>query len=543
MEKTDNISLNISRVKKANEHISGALTLTLSAVILKVLGFIYKIPLSNLLGDTGMGYFNTAYTVFSIFYLLCTAGVPKAITMLVAEAEERGRGGDEKRIVKVAILSFTIIGAAISALLVLLAEDIALIIGAPKAEFTLLAIAPSIIPVALGSALRGYLSAKMKLLSIAVSQIIDGVGKLAFGLIFALYAHSLGLRAEIISAFTIFGVSIGAIASLIYLSVAYKLSKREEKAGQKQNNKPFSSLELSSRKSILKRLFSISIPITLSSLVMSLGNMIDLGMIMRRLRSTGYSEEEAAEIFGNYTTLAVPMYNFVISLIVPISIALLPAISKAFVNCNYDDANRKIRDSLSLSAFMSAPMVLGLFVFSDLVLEIIFPKSDIKLGASLLSLLIPAAAIMPILLIANSIHEARGRVSVPLIAMLIGSIVKIASGYFLISNDEIGVGGAPIGTVLSYALALFISLVFMNKDTKIKLPILSTHIIPYLNGIISILVAKNINDGYLVQENPISRLLIVILIAGSIYLILSILTGILNPKKLNIRHIKQKSEA
>ena len=91
----------------------------------------------------------------------------------------------------------------------------------------------------------------------------------------------------------------------------------EEKAGQKQNNKPFSSLELSGRKSILKRLFSISIPITLSSLVMSLGNMIDLGMIMRRLRSTGYSEEEAAEIFGNYTTLAVPMYNFVISLIVP----------------------------------------------------------------------------------------------------------------------------------------------------------------------------------------------------------------------------------
>jgi len=502
-----------------SKHISGALTLTLSAIILKILGFIYKIPLATVLGEEGMGYFNTAYTVFSVFYLLCTAGVPKAVTMLIAEAKERHDIYEEHRIIKVASSAFLVIGGIITAALILFSKGMAEFVGASKASHTLIAIAPSIIPVAISGVLRGYLSAGLKLGSIAVSQILDGVGKLVFGLILAIYSSSSGYSVELISAFTIFGVSLGAALSLIYLIIIYKINKREFKAGQ--------NYERNNKGNIIFRILRISLPITISSLVMSLSGLLDLGMIIKKLKGIGYSAEEATSIFGNYTTLAVPMYNLVISLLAPLSVALLPAIAKCFISSDYDEANRCIRSTLSLSAFMSAPMVMGLFVFSEEILSLIFPGTDIMLGAPLLSILIPAASLMSVLLIVNSILEARGRYFVPLISMLIGSFVKVIVGYILLKNEEFGIIGAPVGTIASYGVGLFVSLVILSRDRKIKIPILKTHIIPYLNSFVSVLSARFVCNAYLNGTSCTAKVIIIILLCGVIYLILSLLSGVI----------------
>ena len=519
--------------KEKYDHISGALTLTLSAIILKILGFIYKIPLQNLLTDEGMGYFNTAYTVFSIFYLLCTAGVPKAVTMLITEAGERGRRKDEGRIVSTALLAFFLFSLAITVAFILFASEISEFIGAGKAKFTLIAIAPSIIPVSLSGALRGYLSARLKLGAIAVSQIIDGSGKLVFGLVFARYAYSVGYSSEMISAFTILGVSLGAILGLIYLFIVYKITKRGDKVEQ---NEPASK-----RIKLLSRILSISVPITLSSLIMSLCNLIDLGMIMRRLEALGYSQEQAAAIFGNYTTLAVPIYNFVISLIAPISVALLPVVAKCFVNGNPKEANLRIKDSLTLTALMTAPMVLGVFTFSKDILSFLFPSADLELGAPLLSMLIPAAVVMSLLLIVNSVLEARGRFFVPLLSMVVGSLLKITVGFFLLSNEKFGISGAPIGTVLSYSVALIISLFALVRDKEIEIPILKTNVVPYLNSFIAVYATQSISSYRWESVSPFKKLLLTVVVTALIYLILSLLSGVIKIKKFIFRQNKQKT--
>ena len=524
----------ISAQKNDNSHIKGALTLTVSAIILKILGFIYKIPLSLYLGDEGLGYFNTAYTIFSIFYLLCTAGVPKAITMLVTEAGERRRAGEERKIVKVALLFFLILSASVSIAFILFSDIISSVLGAEKARYTLISIAPSIVPIALSGALRGYLGAKLKLIHIAISQIIDGIGKLACGLILAYYAHTSGLGAQMISAYTIFGVTIGALAGLIYLWIACNFKKAKENIGQKET--------VSSGNIILKRILRISVPITLSSFVMSLCNMIDLGMIMRTLSSKGYSEELCASIYGNYTTLSVSMLNFVISLITPISIASLPAITGAFVNSDNDRANEVIKSSLRATAFLGAPMVLGIFIFSSDILSILFPSSNIELGAPLLSLLIPAGAILPIIMLVNSTLEASGKFYAPLLSMLVGSIMKILVGGIIMNTGENPIIGAPIGTVASYICALFISLLVLSKIKGIKAPILKTHIIPYLNAFISVYIGREIKDMKLYDLGEVASMLITILVCAIIYGALSLLSGVLKIKSSNSVKINKSIE-
>ena len=313
--------INICKKKGAYGVISGAFSLTLSTVIVKLLGVVYKIPLAHMLGEEGMGYFNSAYTVYTFFYLLCTAGVPKAVMILVSEAKTSNKNIDEKRIITVAFTAFLILGTAITACFIVFSAPLAKLIGNSKSAFTMVAIAPSIIFISIAGVIRGYLSAEMKFSSIAVSQIVEGVGKLVLGLVFAVMATEASLALPIISALTILGVTFGALLGLIYLLIVSKFKIIREKARQ-NNYKP-------ERHSILKRIFSISVPITLSAAVMSITNIIDLMLIMRRLTDLGYTEIDATALYGNYTTLAVPMFNLAVTVITPISVAYLPVFTRA----------------------------------------------------------------------------------------------------------------------------------------------------------------------------------------------------------------------
>ena len=180
--------------------LGGTFSLTLSTIIVKLLGLIYKIPLSSILGDEGMGYFNSAYTVYAFFYLLCTAGVPKAVMIMVSEAKARGKECDEERVVKIAFAMFLLLGIFVTILFICFSDYLSSLIGNSKSAATMIAIAPSIIFISLSGVIRGYLSAHTRLLDVAVSQIIEGVGKLIFGLAFADLGRRLLLPLEIISA-------------------------------------------------------------------------------------------------------------------------------------------------------------------------------------------------------------------------------------------------------------------------------------------------------------------------------------------------------
>ena len=510
-----------STLPTGRQAVNGAFSLTAAAVILKIVGLIYKIPLQSLLGDEGMGYFNSAYTVYSLFYLICTSGVPRAITMLVSRAAASGES--KGFVLRCAKSTFFIIGLLGSIIFALLSGQISELIGNGEAAATMLAVAPSVLFVSVAGVYRGYLTAGMKMLTVAVSQIIDGVGKLAFGLILAYYAASLGYSAAMISAYTILGVTLGSFLSLVYLWICSRSISEPRNVGTEHS---------STRGHIIRSIFAISIPITVSSAVMSIGNLIDLGMIMRRLSALGYGSSEASRIFGNYTTLAVPMFNLVIALVGPVSVAYLPLFASARRREDKSALEDGLRRALSLSAFLCAPMVLGIAVFSREILELLFPSADIALGAPLLSLLMPAAALMSILLIVNTALEADGRVKAPLCSMIIGSAVKIVVGYIMLSYPKFGISGAPVGTVLCYASALVTSIGILEGKSKIKAPIFTTHIIPYLNAFISVSVARSLSESLPPSGNGAVSLVISILVCGAIYLLMSLFTGCIDRLKM-----------
>lgn len=500
--------------------VSGAFSLTLSTIIVKILGLIYKIPLASMLGDEGMGYFNSAYTVYGFFYLLCTAGVPKAVMIMISEAKAKGRAIEEKRVVEVASFMFLTLGIAVTALFVCFSGGLASLIGNSRSAATMIAIAPSIIFISLAGVIRGFLSANMRLLDIAVSQIVEGVGKLVLGLVFATVGIRLSLPIEIISALTILGVTFGALFGLVYLLICSKIRMSRENSGQNR--------ETARRKGIALRLLSISLPITVSAAIMSITNIIDLGLIMRSLVEIGYTESQASALYGNYTTLAVPMLNLAVSIITPVTVAFLPAFTDCAVKMDTDGLLKSQKSALDLTAFLSAPMTVGLILFAKEILDLLFKNSETKIGAALLCVLAPSILFSSILINVNTLLEAYGKVKAPLISMLFGSVAKIIVSYLVITRSELGIFGAPIGTVVSYGVALGISLIICGSTVKRGIPIFTTNVIPYAFAFLSVGAARAIFDS--TRQSTFS-LIISILLAALIYLALSGLKAFLEGKK------------
>ena len=253
---------------------------------------------------------------------------------------------------------------------------------------------------------------------------------------------------------------------------------------------------------------------------------------MRSLAKIGYTESEASALYGNYTTLAVPMFNLAISVIAPISIAFLPVFTRCFATGDISSFKKAEKSAIDLTAFFVMPMMVGLVVFAQEILTMLFPNSDIRVGVVTLSLITPAILFSSLLMIINTSLEAYGRLRAPLVSMGVGSIAKIFVSYYLITSTDLGISGAPIGSVISYATALFVSIIIYTGSIKMRIPLFERCIIPFISAFVAVFLSKWVYFKLILSLSLMPSLLISIALAGLIYLIISLLFGIIGPRKI-----------
>ena len=501
----------LSEEKREKSMAKGAFSLAASVLLVKIIGFIYKVPLSHILGDEGMGYFNSAYTIFSFFYMLCSGGVPRAVSIMVTKAHTMDEECDANTILSVALKFFVVVGFIFTAIFLLFSPLLADVIGNSLATMSLICIAPSLTFVAASGVLKGFLNGKGKLGSIAVSEVIDSCIKFIVGLSFAMLAVRLGYDAPMISAFTIVGVTLGSFVASLFLYISTKIDISKEKIRQKTKI---------SAKWIIKEIFKISVPITISSAIMGISNIVDLGMIIKRLVAAGMSAERAISLYGNFTTLAVPMLNLVMALITPLSAAALPHLTKAHVLNNrigFSDFTEKV---LKICASLSLPLTFAFVFYSEQILVLLFDDVSAQTAAPLLTLLAPSVFFMSMLTVTNTVLESSLHTKAPLIAMSVGSVFKFLISYILIANPEIGICGAPIGTSIYYAISFLISASLMLVFSGVRASSFLSLCRPFAASFLSVFISKIIYSAILPRSNPNTCFLICVIISIAIYLLL-----------------------
>lgn len=482
-----------SPTKKRPSFLSGVSVLTLSALVVKVIGLFYRIPLLNYLGTEGMGYFNTAYELYALFCVISTAGLPVAMSVLISALETEGRHHDAGRVYRVSLGLFAGIGVLGTALLWGLSEPFARLLGSPLSAACMRAIAPTVLLICLSSAFRGYFQGRRRMLPTAISQIIEAAGKLFLGLTFAALARERGLDLPTAAAWAVLGLTVGTALSVLYLFIHKRMADRRE--GELLPPLP---AEEDAPCPILKPLLATAIPVTLSAGVISLTKCIDLALILRRLQAVGYTAAEANALYGCYSTLAVPVFNILPSLTTSVALSATPALSAALKKGKegISELRRTASSSMGLTLAVAIPAALGLSVFAEDILTLLFggqPEAVAQATPwlSCLGLSVPAACLITV---TCAMLQAAGKANYPIISMLIGVGIKTVLAYILLGRDGWGMAGAPVSSLVCDTVIVVCNLCFVARHAPDMLPPLRTGLtlvgVPTLAAVVAVTAVK-----------------------------------------------------
>lgn len=456
--------------KKSQSFVEGALILMIANITVKIIGAVFKIPLNYLLGDEGMGYFGTAYTVYSWLFIVATAGLPVAISKMVAESRAKGNYREADRIFAVSYRLLAVIGIIGFLFLFMGAQWCANLMASPYSALGIKALAPAILFVSVMSVYRGYFQGHQNMVPTAISEVCEALGKLLIGYGAALLFVKYGIDKA--AAGAVFGVSAGAMIGAVSLALIHFV-KREKK--------PTSELPQTTRsgRALLGELIKIAVPITIGASVFSLTSIIDAAMIMRRLQdSAGFSYDAANTLWGAYTGKSITMFNLVPTLITAISISIVPTIAAAFATGNHAQAQNATERSLKITILLTAPCAVGMALMAGPILQLVFHSTSAE---STLSILGYAIIFVSLVSLTNAILQATGHAVIPVVHMVIGGIVKILVNYYLVGNPDINIAGAPIGTNLCYIVILALNLVSIYRIIKIKYNVVGLVVKPLIS--------------------------------------------------------------
>lgn len=461
-----------------NGFMSGVLVLSLSAVIVKIIGLIYKIPMLKLLGSEGMGYFNSAYEIYTLFCIIATTGLPVAMSVMISSE----KGGAEK-IFRVAMRLFLLLGVVGSAVMIGFARPFSEFLGSDKTVFCIFAIAPTVFLICLSSAYRGFFQGYGKMVPTALSQVIEALGKLLLGLLFAFIALHFGYSVEVVAAFAVLGLTLGTAVSALYLMLNKRFSGI---------SKPIAAIGGKNDREIACRLMKTAIPVTLSAAVISLTKVIDMTMILRRLQDLGYGSDAAFSSYGNYTTLALPLFSLAPALIASVAMPLIPSLSRAVALKDEGEQGRVVTDALRLTAGISMPIALGLSLFAKPILELVFAGETeaIAEATPLLAMLGLSVTSACLITVSNAILQAYSKAYIPIISMAVGSLVKIALAYFLIGKAEVGILGAPISTFFCDLIINAINFYYISRVMPKTPSICEVFVMPFMASAVAVIVAR-----------------------------------------------------
>lgn len=514
---------------------SGVLLLTLSTILVKLVGLLYKIPMLSYLGSEGMGYFHSAYEIYAIFCIIATAGLPVALSVLISAALAEGKEREVERIWRVSLAVFVIIGLLGSLLMWGLARPICVWIKSEGAYGSILSIAPTLFFVCLSSAIRGYFQGYQKMLPTAVSQLLEAIGKLVFGLLFAHVALKNGAGVAALAAAAGWGVTAGTVLSTLYLAFE-RMRFCKKIAFDKEDDTPLHS------NAVEKKLLKIALPITLGSFLISLTKLVDMSMILRRLQSIGYSPSAANEAYGSYTTLAISVFALLPTLLNSIALPLIPILSSAIASKDSITEHKMIELSYRINALIAIPASVGITLFAHPILSLLFggETKAVEVAAPLLSILGISVFLSCMITATNSVLHAYREVKKPIYSTLTGVLVKGITAYLLIGIPAIGVWGAPISSFFCNAVIVLMNMHFVGKFCD-AVDVKSLFVYPTLLSFLTVGISygEHLVLLYRFGENALTTL-VPMATAALLYLVLGCLFGLISDEDISALPLGKK---
>ena len=514
------------------------MVLMFAVLLVKLIGVLFKIPLTDLIGSVGRGYFSSAYEVYTPIFAISMAGLPVAVSRMVAENVALERYREARNVFRVSQRIFLIVGTVGTAILLLAAYPYTHFIQgvSSKSLPAVLCVAPSIFFCCFMSAYRGYYEGLRNMTPTAISQVIEALGKLVIGLLLAKLVVSGGLNqyeagmlasgnvsAEVFgttvtslteansvitplaAAGAVLGVTVGSVASTVFLVIHHKI-KGDGFTRVQLVNSPRSA----DGSVLAKEMIKIAVPMVVSALILNITNLIDTTTIQARLATAletdfnavvsmheaaitkavslsrldiSNKEEVVKYLWGSYG-MALDFRNLVPTITVQLGVSALPALAAAWAVKDKTNVRSTIETVIRIGMLIALPAGIGMASLAEPILTVIYGRGQSSDAISVVAPIMVAYGlatfIMAISTPVTNMLQAIGRTDIPVKSVVVGAVCKLTCNFILVGNPKFNVYGAVAGTILFYVVIVTCNLVSLIKVAKVRINWLSVFVKPFI---------------------------------------------------------------
>ena len=457
-----------------------------SQIIVKLFGMVYRIVITNIpgFGDEALGLYNVGFQIYTVLLAISSVGIPNAISKMVSEraAVKDYKGAD--KIFKTAMLLFSVIGIATTAVLFFGADIFAnYVIKMPGSQHVMRALSPSLFFVCVSSVIRGYFTGLKDMRATSNSQVLEQILKCSLTIIFVYIAAGLAASAEMMATWANFATSVATVLSFLYLMFFYHNRKRALNRDIKNSDSEH-YLKQSGGK-LMKAILMLSIPISLGSIITAINRVIDTATVSRGIE-IAFSAVIPAH--GNTAAIMTPtaadltdavrrlsgllaksdiLYNMPLAVNFAFATVLVPYVASAIKVKDYKEAANKINYSLLVSILIILPCAIGLIALAEPVYKIIYFNAPE--GFELLQLVSVSLIFAALAQTMTGSLQGIGKVFVPAISLLFGCIAKIILNVLLIRIPEVNIYGAAISSIACQFVAFLINFIVLRQKCKLKI--------------------------------------------------------------------------
>ena len=445
--------------------VAGMTVLGLTGIICKLVGVLFNIPLTYLIGAKGLGVFYSVFPTYNLLLTVSSAGLPVAVSRLVSHHLTKDDPRNALNVFRTALKMLTLLGLICTVAMLALSPLLASWVDVEGTLPGFLVIAPCVLIVCMLSAFRGFMQGQQNMVPTAISQLIEQCGKVFV----SLPLTYLGARIDVAhgAAGALLGITLVEVAALIYMVILYYRRRAGFAAIPQLAKEPPIA-----RRGLMWQLLVISIPITISACIVPLSQFIDSIMLTSRLAVAGIDADTATELYGLFSGDVIRLINIPTALALAISMSLVPAISSARAIDDYPAIRRQSDLGLRFAFLIGLPCSIGMSLLSHNILAFFYQEGlsaeMLRIGGELLAVSGLTVVLFTVVQATSSILQGLHYQRIPMYTLIAGVICKIALNYILVGTPGIGIHGAPISSIVCYTVSMVPNLYFVLKYGKMK---------------------------------------------------------------------------
>ena len=510
----------------------------MAGIICRIIGLLYRSPLTHIIGETGNGYYSPAYRIYQMILLISSYSIPSAISKVMSQRLALKQYRNAQRIFRCSVIYVIVVGGAASLFAFLFAD--VLIPG--RAAMVLRTLAPTIFLSGLLGVLRGYFQANRSMVQTSISQIVEQIlnAVVSMGAAYLLMRIFVSEDALTQAAWGAVGSAVGTgagvAAALILMFMIYRASQKVVRKRIERDQPP----EVLTDKEIFKIIIFMVTPVLLSTFAYNASALINQTLYLNIMQSVhGESYDELLRINGIYDTEAVGLSNIPIAIASAMAAAILPSIAGSFETKNKKEVYSKIQTAIKTIMFIAIPAAVGMAVLARPIVWLLFNTNEesVTLGGQLLTALGLSIVFYSLSTLSNSILQAVGKQTKPVTNAVIALAVQSLIAVLLLIFTDLGIFALAIAvTVYSFMMCLLNS-ISIRKTTGYKQEIVETFLLPLWSALIMGVVVAGVYHGlmYLLQKNYLCNavsLVVSVVIGVLVYFVMALKLGAMKKKEL-----------